>query len=78
MIEQMRVQRARGLISHFQVPKFIYRIEHIVAFEYGGMQHVILGFENKSVQICELVNGRATCCFEVDLKSAVTDLAKVT
>ncbi len=47
-------------------------------FEFGGVQHVVVGFENKSVQICEMLSGKAVCCFEVNLTSFCTDTAKVT
>jgi len=67
MIEQMKIQQARGLITHNQLPKFIYLIEHIVMFEYGETQHLIIAFENKSVQIFEIDSvGTGTCCFELN------------
>ena len=53
------------------MPKFIYLIDHVVMFEYKDIKHLIVAFENKSVQILELdSSGTATCCFELDFKES--------
>lgn len=38
-------------MSQVNMPTFSYLIEHMLLFDHSGCQHLIVAFENKSVQI---------------------------
>jgi hypothetical protein len=53
------------------IPKFIYLVELVELFEFRGEMHLMIAFENKSVQIIELKRNQGTCCFELNFEQEV-------
>jgi len=53
----MQKQRGNQSTAETKVPSFSYLIDHVVLFEYQGMQHLMVAFENKSVQIFDFESG---------------------
>lgn len=41
------------------MPNFSYLIENIIMFDFLGVQHLLVSFENKSVQIIEVKSGNS-------------------
>lgn len=57
-----------------KLPNFSYLIEHMILFDYQGTKHLLLSFENKSVQIIDFETGLSI--FEFDFDNSQTRGAK--
>lgn len=49
-----------------KLPNFSYLIEHMILFDYQGALHLMLSFENKSVQIIDFQTGLSIFEFDFD------------
>ena len=64
------MQKKEGLADDAAVaklPNFSYMIENMVMFQFKGIVHLLVSFENKSVQIFEYETGHSI--YEFDFKS---------
>ena len=71
ILKQMKKQQTAGSspTGNQKMPNFSYLIEHMILFEYQGTQHLMVSFENKSVQIIDFEKGESQIEFDFDIKS---------
>ena len=55
--------------NYQKMPNFSYLIEHMILFEYQGALHLMVSFDNKSVQVIDFEKGESLFEFDFDLKS---------
>ena len=58
IIKQMQKQKGEDGAPD-KIPTFSYLIDHLVLFEFKGQMHLLVAFENKSVQVFEFESGQS-------------------
>lgn len=65
IMKQMQKQYGEGQQA-VKMPSFSYLIEHIQLFEFQGVNHLMVAFENKSVQVFDFDSGLSVFEFNFD------------
>jgi len=52
------------------MPNFSFLIEHMILFEYQGQKHLMISFENKSVQVFDFDTGYSIFQFNFNEKTS--------